>query len=161
MQPEKGLSTLSAKIRSKPNPELSYSNQMRSVLGTAQSTNDAPTFTERGTVTGHLTTVLQKAGRAGLSLCTYTEKASLWRQRGSRARERPHPKAVRWTKPFSVQIAVADGCPPREASRGISALPTERQLTIHKLSPTLQLRSGNEPEQSSVLLRPHRSQDPS
>lgn len=111
-----------------PNQTLNYfiSNQTRSMSGTAQSTNDAPTFTEPGTVTGHLTTVLQKAACAGLSLHTYTEMASLQRQRGSRAKDRPHPKAVHWTKPFSAQTAIAGGCPSREASRGISALPTER-----------------------------------
>lgn len=52
-----------------PYPDYLNSNQTRSVSGTAQSTNDAPTFTEQGTLTGPLTTALQKAAQAGLSLC--------------------------------------------------------------------------------------------
>lgn len=116
-----------------PNQTLNYltGNQMRPVSCTAQPTNDAPTFTEWGTVTGHLTTVLQKAARAGLSLCTYTEMV------GKQSKGKAPSKICASDKTFLSPNRGADRCPPREASRGISALPTERQLADHKLSPTL------------------------
>lgn len=119
------------------NPELSY-QQPGEVSARGLPSHQVLLLPSGSPVTATVSW-LQSTAQAELPLSSDTKVTSFWRQWDAEQKEMSCSKAGHWTKPFpSPHSTFADGCHHKEASGGISALPTVKQSVNYKLSSTLQ-----------------------